>query len=342
MSATTPGTRCRYLGVQCILASLLCIFSNSAIISGQETEHSLGVRYVAPLKQRWEVGLVIQAPGNCSGITAALTVPKEWPEQVVTIVDQQKSRHVRSLRFQTLANDVRQMIVIIPRLAAGEEARVMVTFEITRSRIVAPTRTDLFRAPAQPSRSVQKYLLPSPFIESRDSRIQILAKQIVGDKKTDWEKAEAIFDWVRSNIQYKFDAQLRGAVTALENKQGDCEEMTSLFIALCRVNRIPARSVWIPGHCYPEFYLQDPHGAGHWFPCQAAGTRAFGSMPEYRPILQKGDSFRLPGKRKPQRYVNNTLQARNATLNPRVEFIRRRLDASTPGKTPDAANGPVR
>ena len=52
--------------------------------------------------------------------------------------------------------------------------------------------------------------------------------------------------------------------------------------------------VWVPGHCYPEFYLEDAEGRGHWIPCQAAGTRAFGSMPEHRPILQKGDNFRVP------------------------------------------------
>ena len=326
VSATGADFPCRFLLT--MLLGLFCLLGQNSVVSGQLAKESPGVRYVAPLKQRWEIGVVIQSPGNCTGITAGLTVPKEWPEQIVKIIDQQKSRHVRSVRFQTMANDVQQMLVSIPRLAAGEEARVMVTFEITKSHIVAPASTDQFRVPAQPSRSIQKYLLPSPFIESRDSRIQVLAKQIVAEKETDWEKAEAIYDWVRDNIQYKFDPQLKGAIIALQNKQGDCEEMTSLFIALCRVNKIPARSVWIPRHCYPEFYLQDPDGEGHWFPCQAAGTRAFGSMPEYRPILQKGDSFRLAGKRKPQRYVTDTLQARNATRNPQVQFIRRQLDVS--------------
>ena len=50
--------------------------------------------------------------------------------------------------------------------------------------------------------------------------------------------------------------------------------------------------VQVPGHVYAEFYLLDAEGAGHWYPCQLAGTRAFGSMPEHRPVLQKGDNFR--------------------------------------------------
>ena len=83
-------------------------------------------------------------------------------------------------------------------------------------------------------------------------------------------------------------------MAALKDKTGDCEELTSLFIALCRASDIPARTVWVPGHCYPEFYLEDDEGKGHWFPCQAAGSRAFGGIPEQKPILQKGDNFSVP------------------------------------------------
>ena len=42
---------------------------------------------------------------------------------------------------------------------------------------------------------------------------------------------------------------------ALRDGTGDCEELSSLFIALCRAHGIPARTVWVPDHCYPEFYL---------------------------------------------------------------------------------------
>jgi len=301
----------------------------SSAIQAQQSPDTPGIQLVAPAKQQWEIGVIIQSPGTCTGITAAVTVPKSWPEQAVKIINQQKSSQVRSIRFQTLSNDVTRMVISIPRLTAGSEARVMVTYEVTKSHIGAPANTEIFRAAPLPSRSLQRYLLPSPFIESRDPKIRALSEQIITNHGSDWEKVEALYDWVRENIHYKFDPQLRGALTALENKQGDCEEMTSLFIALCRINKIPARSVWIPGHCYPEFYLEDEGGKGHWFPCQAAGTRAFGSMPDYRPILQKGDSFRLPGKRTPQRYVSDTLQARNATINPQVQFIRRQVNGNS-------------
>ena len=67
--------------------------------------------------------------------------------------------------------------------------------------------------------------------------------------------------------------------------------------------------VWVQGHCYPEFYLQDEDEGEHWFPCQVAGPRAFGSMPDHRPILQKGDNFRIPETKQRRRYVAVQLKA---------------------------------
>ena len=97
---------------------------------------------------------------------------------------------------------------------------------------------------------------------------------------------------------------IKGALAGLKDGTGDCEELTSLFIALCRAADIPARTVWVQGHCYPEFYLEDEKGDGHWFPCQAAGSREFGGIVETRPILQKGDNFKPhPGQKKHQRYL---------------------------------------
>ena len=60
--------------------------------------------------------------------------------------------------------------------------------------------------------------------------------------------------------------------------------------------------------------------------CQAAGAEEFGSMHEARPILQKGDNFRVPGEAAAKRYVAETFRAQNAVANPRVEWIRKPLD----------------
>ncbi len=285
-----------------------------------------GIRLENPTVQRWDVGMIVEAPGSCTGIVASVPVPMEWPEQQVTEIDRDVSQQVGTIRFRTLAGGVRQMLIPIRRLAAGDTAKALLTFEITKSAIVGPENTDDLRVPVRVPRELYQYLGTSPQIESTDREIKRLAEQVVQGCATDWDRVQAIYDWVREHVEYRFDVNLKGARAALKDGFGDCEELTSLFVAMCRANRIPARSVWVPGHTFPEFYLEDANGKGHWFPCQAAGSHEFGSIGELRPILQKGDDFRIPGERAAKRYVAETFRARDASAPPRVQFIRRKLD----------------
>lgn len=297
-----------------------------ALVSGLDAAAPLeNIRLEKTAVDRWQIGMIVQATGACSGIAAAIPVPMDWPEQQVKIIDQQVSAQVGPLRYRTLADGVKQLLITIPQLAAGDTASVLVTFAVTKSPILGPEETNSWRIPVRPAASLRSALGVSPLIETTHPEIRRLAGQIVQGKTSDWDKVRAIYDWVRANVKYQFDPELKGALTALRAGQGDCEELTSLFIALCRANDIPARSVWIPGHCYPEFYLEGGDGQGRWFPCQAAGADEFGSMHERRPILQKGDTFKVPGEAAPQRYVAETLRAKNAVANPRVEFIRKQL-----------------
>jgi hypothetical protein len=293
---------------------------------GTVVSASDGIRLVDPQVQRWEVGMIVQAPGACTGIVATVPVPMEWPEQQVREISRDVSPEVGTIRFRTLAGGVQQMLIPIARLSAGDTAKALVTFEITKSAIVGPEQTADLQIPTRPDRALYNYLGTSPQIETTDREIKRLAEQVVQGHTSDWDKVEAIYDWVREHIEYRFDVKLKGARAALRDGYGDCEELTSLFVAMCRVNKIPARSVWIPGHTYPEFYLEDTLGQGHWFPCQAAGAHEFGSMREYRPILQKGDDFKIPGERSAKRYVAETFRAQNALASPQVQFIRRNLD----------------
>jgi hypothetical protein len=277
--------------------------------------------------ERWQVGVIVQAgPGRVTGIVATLPIPMDWPEQSVRIVSESVSPQISNVSYRVLQDGVKQMQVSIARLDPGEQAQALLTLEIVKRDISAPQATDSLQVPARLDRDMRSFLRPSPYIESTDKRIQQLAKEVAADHDSAWKKAEAIYDWVRTNVRYEFDVKIKGAKQALDDGFGDCEELTSLFVAMCRAVDIPARAVWIPDHCYPEFYLEDEQGNGHWYPCQAAGTRFFGSMPEVRPVLQKGDSFKVPGSRKPVRYVAEKLTAKNAVANPKVQFVRQHLE----------------
>jgi hypothetical protein len=280
---------------------------------------------------RWRTGMTVQAVGGpCQDLYGTLPVPTDWPEQKVRIVEEEISDEVQAVTYRMLENGVRQMLISIPRLDPQETASAVITFEIERYELPPPAALDELHIPTKPPSTVRKYLRPSPYIESRHREVRNLARSLVDDQATAWEQVERFYDHVRDNVTYRH-GPLKGALRALRDGDGDCEELTSLFIALCRAHGVPARTVWVPGHCYPEFYLEDADGTGHWFACQAAGTRAFGSIPELRPILQKGDNFKVPEKKEPQRYVAEFLTGNSArgSGRPVVQFLRDELPATT-------------
>lgn len=278
-------------------------------VGGARGDDSAGVKLVNSQVEQWRFGIVITAEAAPAlAVVAAAPVPTDWPEQKVRVVNEDVSPAVRRVRFRAVGEGARQLVIEIPRLAAGESAHAILTYEIEKSEIEAPENPNPWARPDKPSRELRTYLTPSPKIESNDWEIQSLAGRITEGKASGWASAEAMYDWVRENVKY-VEGDLKGALAALRDREGDCEELTSLFIALCRAHGVPARTVWVPGHCYPEFYLEDAQGNGHWLPCQAAGDRHFAAMPETRPILQKGDNFRLPEERQPVRYAHPILQS---------------------------------
>ena len=96
----------------------------------------------------------------------------------------------------------------------------------------------------------------------------------------------------------------------MSDKGGHIEDLTGLFIALCRAEKIPARTVWVPDYCYAEFYLEDADGKGYWFPCELKEKTVFGTVSNDYIIMQKGDNIKVPEKDKPYRLVPEFVEAK--------------------------------
>jgi transglutaminase-like putative cysteine protease len=308
------------------LALVFCVALQSALASDSalaqfDTPDKTDARFSASATKELRIGMIVSAgKGACRGIVATAPVPIDWPEQRVRVIEEDFSPNVQEIDYRQVGDTVRQMVLSMPLLAAGEEARAVLVLEVERSQIAAPTDTSIFTIPKKLDKHTRLYLGPSPYIESRNPKIKSAAKEAIEGKETAWDEVEAIYDWVRERVEYK-NGPLKGALAALRDGTGDCEELSSLFIAMCRAIGVPARTVWVPGHCYPEFYLEDDAGQGHWFPCQAAGDRSFGTIVEERPILQKGDNFLVPERsRERQRYVSEYLTGTGGS--PQVKFVR--------------------
>lgn len=301
---------------------------NDARSNGPIAENPAAPKFLDPELTTWEFGLRIEATGAIQGITATCPLPVDWSEQTIEIVEELKTSTVGRMSFDEQPQNVKLLILKVPALQAGEIAEGTVRIRCHKRPIAGPEDPRLLMRPDPLPGKLKTYLQASPYIEVNDRAVREFADSIRLDSSlSTWEQVETIYDEIRQRIPYQFDPTIRHCAEAIERGQGDCEELSSLFIAVCRIKQIPARAVWIPDHTYPEFYLQDPQGEGFWFPCQLAGSRQFGEMNESRPILQKGDRFRTPGSSEPTRYLQPTLVAKDAVASPKLIWISRELKA---------------
>ena len=288
------------------------------------------IRYAAPNDSVWEFGWVIKVTGQAKGIMATVPIPMDWPEQVIAEVSRDVTKNVGRIKVSHPTKESQQINFNINRLQTGEEARVVIRFKVNKQMIIAPRDESKLKIAKPVPSKLKTFLKPSPFIESNHKRIREIAKSLLDSELSGWEQVKTNYEWVRETIAYKFDTQIKSCLDALDSETGDCEELSSLFIAICRAQQIPARAVWIPGHTYPEFYLEDESGTGHWFPCQAAGGYEFGSMTELRPVLQKGDRFRLVGQTERSRYLQPVITFRDLNGTVQKEWVSREVtDAIT-------------
>ena len=102
---------------------------------------------------------------------------------------------------------------------------------------------------------LKPWLEPASKIESDHPQIIERARELTAPANDDLQKARLIFNFVKKHVRYDLGSPHRnkGALSALQNRVGVCEDYAALFVALCRAAEIPARQV--------NGYT-DPHGCG--------------------------------------------------------------------------------
>ena len=253
----------------------------------------------APVVHRYRAGMIFQAQagGACSNVFGSAPVPMDFPEQKVETIEEVFPRVARVDYRDLKEGGARQLIFKMRELKSGQSVEATALFKVTRYPILAPNDPSIYLVPKQVPQDIKRYLKEGKYMQSNSKTVRTLAKETTKEKETAWEKVDAILAFVRENIQYKevlVQKQMRGALDALKTRDGDCEDMSALFIAMCRAIDVPARLVRVPGHCWAEFYLVDDEKNGYWFPAQVAGNDKLGDRQDTRGILQKGDAFRLP------------------------------------------------
>ena len=94
---------------------------------------------------------------------------------------------------------------------------------------------------------MRQYLEPSEHIDSTNPGIVNLANKLAQGKDDLFVVVSELAIWTKSNINYNLSTLTaevsQKASWVLENKQGVCDELTSLFIAMLRALGVPARFV---------------------------------------------------------------------------------------------------
>lgn len=82
-------------------------------------------------------------------------------------------------------------------------------------------------------------------IESENAKIISKAKELTEGLSSDYKRALAIYEYVNTQLEYSTATNYanKGALSALENGKGVCEEFATLFAALCRAVDIPCKVI---------------------------------------------------------------------------------------------------
>ncbi len=119
-----------------------------------------------------------------------------------------------------------------------------------------------------------RYLDPEPLIESDAPEIRAEAVVAIGNVQGVRAQAERLTRHVNAILEKKPTVSLPSAREVLRTRVGDCNEHTTLYVAMARALGIPARIavglVFVRGafyyHAWPEVYLADTNSRGLWLP----------------------------------------------------------------------------
>ena len=98
-------------------------------------------------------------------------------------------------------------------------------------------------------KNLAAYLAATKNCNVNDDKIKKLVTKLTKDCKTDKEKANAIYKYVRDTVSYSFYYDTKyGATGTLKSKAGNCVDHAHLVIAMARCAGLPAR--YVHGTCH--------------------------------------------------------------------------------------------
>lgn len=249
--------------------------------------------YQSPQKYLLERSYSVKNKSDTQAFRIKVYIPDVQSYQNATLLKATYS--IEPAERTQLMNGAEQLMFDL-EMAPREEKVIHLQWEIQLAGINALAQTNQLVLSAEDR---QRYLEAGTLYESDNPEIIAKTNAVIAEKATELEKAEAIFAFVRSHVKFfRFGADSKGALYALQNGKGDCTEYAALIVAMSRAAGIPARlngvmafnkadtgKAGTDNHNHAEVFITG-HG---WVPAEATfKSLAFGQMANFEVILRRG------------------------------------------------------
>ncbi len=132
--------------------------------------------------------------------------------------------------------------LLAPDLALQGGRQDLSGLELTlRQEELPGTDPDPWPAAVAPPPELAAALRPEPLLQSDAPELQRLATALRGDARGRAAIARKLVAWVAQALEKRSVLGLPSALEVLQRRQGDCNEHTTLFVALARAAGVPAR-----------------------------------------------------------------------------------------------------
>lgn len=233
---------------------------------------------------------ITDLPAGARKVEVWLPYPTSDEQQTVTVTEVSSPVPHQILKDPRYQNSILYLSVSDPQqseLTVNMKVRVQ-RRELLRSGLAGKTAHG--KEPLPPE--VARWLKPERLVPINE-QIRKLAFEVTRGKKTDLEKARAIYDYVVDTMSYDKSGTGWGngdIYWACDAKRGNCTDFHALFTGLNRAVGIPARfEIGFPVppdrgqgeiggyHCWAQFYLA---GQG-WIPVDASEARKHPEKRDY-------------------------------------------------------------